>query len=121
MGLMFLMNGLTKLAVIPISSQLVNAYSIDIHKGSLPIIVPFIVFTIFNFPANHIIDAKGLRISFIIGASLFALGTLFYAMINLWYYFTVFGAVFVAAGQPFLVNCPAKIATYWFTAENVQF
>ena len=113
---MFLMNGLTKLAVIPISSQLLNAYSVDINHGSLPIIVPFIVFTIFNFPANHIIDTKGLRISFIVGACLFTLGTLFYAMINFWYYFTVFGAALIAAGQPFLINCPAKIATYWFRA-----
>lgn len=120
MGLMFLINGLVKFAILPIAKQLSIAYEVDIHKGTIPVVISFVVFSLVNFPAIYITDTKGLRVSFIIGAGLFTVGTIMYVLIDFWYYFTIFGSIFFAAGQPFLSNCPAKIATYWFRAENVM-
>lgn len=116
MGIMFLMNGLSKFAVLPIEKQLAKAYNVSIHQGALPVVISFITFSIANFPANYIIDTRGLRVSFVIGAGMMAIGMLLYSLINFWFYFTILAAIFVAAGQPFIINCPAKIATYWFTA-----
>lgn len=71
-----------------------------------------------NFPANHIIDKKGLRVSFLLGAGFFTAGALSYAIVNKGYFFSVIGGILVAIGQPFIINCPAKVATYWFFDHN---
>lgn len=113
------MNGLGKFALMPITKQVSIAYGVDIHAGFIPVVLAFIVFSLVNFPANYVIDTKGTRISFMIGSGLFTLGLAFYVLIDFWFYFTIFGSILVSAGQPFLVNCPAKIATYWFIPENV--
>lgn len=44
-----------------------------------------------------------------------------YTMVNKGYFFMIIGAVLVAIGQPFIINCPAKVATYWFFDKNVIF
>jgi hypothetical protein len=72
-----------------------------------------------NFPANHIIDTKGLRMSFLIGTGCFTLGTFLYTLINKSYYFVILGTIIFGIGQPFLLNCPAKVATFWFLPKNV--
>lgn len=73
-----------------------------------------------NFPANHVIDTRGLRVSFLIGAGLYMAGAALYTMVNKGYYFTIFGSILVSLGQPFIINCPAKVATYWFFDHNVK-
>lgn len=40
-------------------------------------------------------------------------------MVNASFYFVLVGTVLIAAGQPFIINCPAKIAAFWFKKENV--
>lgn len=84
-------------------------------------ILSFLVFSISNFPANNIIDAKGLRISFLLGTGLYTVGTLFYLLINISYWFVIIGTIFLGAGQPFLMNSPAKVAAFWFFPKNVKF
>lgn len=74
-----------------------------------------------NFPANHIIDTKGLRTSFLIGSGLFMAGSSLYILVNKGYFFAIFGSILVSVGQPFIINCPAKIATYWFSDSNVKY
>ena len=91
----------------------------SVYAG-LPVNISFLVYSITNFPANQIIDKKGLRFSFLIGASFYAIGSFLYCMIRKTYFFAVIAATFVAIGQPFIINCPAKVATYWFLAENVH-
>ena len=118
---MFLINGLLNNTVIPIAAKLAQVYNLSDAYVSSPIIVSFLVYTIMNFPANHIIDTKGLRVSFLIGSGLFMGGAALYTMVNKGFYFALFGAILVAIGQPFIINVPAKIATYWFFDTNVTF
>lgn len=117
---MFLINGLLNNTVIPIAAKLAEVYNLSEAYTSSPIIVSFLVYSIMNFPANHIIDTKGLKVSFLIGAGLFTAGAGCYSMVNKGYFFAVFGAILVAIGQPFIINVPAKVATYWFFDHNVN-
>jgi hypothetical protein len=48
-----------------------------------------------------------------------ALGAGIRCMINLSFTFVLIGQFFCAVGQPFILNAPAKIATYWFKEQNV--
>lgn len=121
MGMMFVINGLVNNTVIPIAAKITEVYDMsDVHVNA-PIIVSFLVYSVMNFPANHIIDTKGLRISFLIGASFFMGGAALYTLINKSYIFVILGYTVMSIGQPFIINCPAKIATYWFFDNNVSF
>jgi hypothetical protein len=51
---------------------------------------------------------------------MYALGLLLFALINKGYHFVLIGSILVALGQPFIVNCPAKVATFWFLNKNVE-
>lgn len=79
------------------------------------------MFFIANFPANKIIDSKGLRVGLIIGTAFYFAGALFVALVNKSFNFVILGTVFFGLGQPFLLNSPAKIATYWFFPKNVLY
>jgi fucose permease len=121
MGLMFLINGLGNNALIPIAHKLSIVYNLSDASVSLPIIITFLVYSILNLPANHIIDRKGLRLSFQFGSALYMSGIFCFTLINHGFYFTVLGSILFSIGQPFIINCPAKIATYWFFDKNVIF
>ena len=118
MGFCQLVNGLGNNTVIPIASKLANVFDISDAYVSAPIIISFLVYSLVNFPANHIIDTQGLRRSFLIGSGFYMVGIFLYVMIDKGYYYTIFGAILVAVGQPFIINCPAKVATYWFLDKN---
>jgi len=74
-----------------------------------------------NFTAGSFIDSKGLGISFRIGAIMYAIGLLGFCLINYGYHWVLIGAILIALGQPLVMNCPAKVATYWFIDKNVNF
>jgi MFS family permease len=120
MGLMQLVNGLTQNTTTPIASKLAEVYGISSAYVTAPITVSFLAYSLMNFPANHIIDTKGLRFSFVLGSGLYMAGAALYTLVNKGYFFTIFGSILVSLGQPFIINCPAKIATYWFFDKNVQ-
>lgn len=119
MGIMLVINGLLNNNVIPIAAKLAQTYNLSDAYVNAPIIVSFLVYSIMNFPANHIIDTRGLRVSFMVGSGLYMAGSVFYTMINKGYFWTIFGSILVSLGQPFIINCPAKVATYWFFDHNV--
>ena len=119
MALAFFINGLANNAIIPIASKIAKVYDISETYTNSPVLASFLVYSLMNFPANHIIDQRGLRLSFIIGTFLYAFGLILFTMINKGYYWVLIGAIFVAIGQPFVINCPAKIAAFWFSAANV--
>lgn len=74
-----------------------------------------------NFTAGSFIDSKGLGISFRIGAIMYAIGLFGFCLINYGYHWVLIGAILIALGQPLVMNCPAKVATYWFIDKNVFF
>ena len=119
MGMMLIVNGLANNTVIPIATKLTEVYEISDAYVSAPVILSFLVYSLMNFPANHIIDTKGLRFSFLLGSFLFMVGVFLYAMINKGFHFTLIASICVAIGQPFIINCPAKVATFWFFDRNV--
>lgn len=96
-------------------------YSVSETKVTLAVILSFLVFLASNFPANKIMDKKGLRHSLLINNALYFGGTLFYTLINKSFNFVILGTVFLGLGQPFLVNSPAKLAAFWFFPKNVRF
>lgn len=67
-----------------------------------------------NFPANHLVDIYGLKLGFLFGSGLFMCGLGFFSFINVNYIFAILGSIFVSMGQPFIINCPAKVSTFWF-------
>jgi hypothetical protein len=74
-----------------------------------------------NFPASHFMDVRGLGFSFRMGNALYFSGLFFIMMINQGYHWVVIGSILVALGQPFIMNSPAKVATFWFLNKNVHF
>jgi fucose permease len=119
-GMALLLNGLVNQAITPLEHKMTLIYDVSPGKVSVSVILSFVVFFVFNFPANQIIDSRGLRLSFLIGTFLYFLGTLFYTLINKSYNFVILGTFFIGAGQPFLINSPAKIAAFWFFPKNVR-
>ena len=94
-------------------------YGVSDTKVSLSVILCFLAFSLSNFPANYIIDTRGLRTSFLVGTALYSLGTLAYSLINFSYNWMILGTMFLGMGQPFLLNCPAKVAAFWFYPKHV--
>ena len=119
--LSFFVNGLANNAIIPIANKVQIVYDLSAAYVNAPITASFLIYSISNFPANYIIDTKGLRVSFLIGSFLFAVGIMLYTLINKSFIFFLLGSSLVALGQPFIVNCPAKVATFWFLSKNVFF
>ena len=116
MAFSFVINGLANNAIIPVASKITTVYSISSAEANAPIILSFLIYSLMNFPANHIIDTKGLKLSFRAGTFLYAIGLFLFSLINYGYFFVIIGAILVAIGQPFIINCPAKIAAFWFKA-----
>jgi fucose permease len=119
MGLAFFVNGLSNNLVIPIAHKISLVYDLSSAYVNAPIFTSFLVYSLSNFPANYLIDSKGLRVSFLIGSGLYSLGLFCSTLINQNFIFLLFSSVLVSLGQPFIVNCPAKVATFWFTSKNV--
>jgi hypothetical protein len=47
------------------------------------------------------------------------LGMLIELFVNISFDFLLLGSFIAAIGQPFIMNSPAKVATYWFKSSNV--
>jgi hypothetical protein len=47
------------------------------------------------------------------------LGMLIELFVNINFDFFLLGLFIAAIGQPFIMNSPAKVATYWFKSSNV--
>ena len=119
MGVCLLVNGFGNNSIVPIANKVQIVYDLSSAYVNAPIIASFLVYSFSNFPANYIIDKHGLRFSFLIGSGMYALGLLLYALINKGYHFVLLGSILIALGQPFIVNCPAKVAAFWFLSKNV--
>lgn len=79
-----------------------------------------IMYIFVNFPSNWILDVKGIRKGVIIGSVATALGAGIRSLCDLSFKFVLVGQFFCAIGQPFLLNAPAKIATFWFNEKHVS-
>jgi MFS transporter, FLVCR family, MFS-domain-containing protein 7 len=107
-------------AIVPIASKIALVYDLSSTYVNSPIVASLLVYSISNIPANYVMDKKGLRVSFLIGSALYTVGLLCYALINQGFFFVLIGSIVISLGQPFIINSPAKAATYWFTSKNVK-
>lgn len=120
-------NAIASNACFPIATKLAVTYEVSNAAVNSVAMIFLLVYTLMNFPANYLVDLKGLRIGvcirlmqLIFGSGLISLGLGLTLFINGSFWWLLVGTFVVAAGQPFVINCPAKIATFWFHKENVQ-
>jgi FLVCR family feline leukemia virus subgroup C receptor-related protein len=112
-------NGMCWVVLSPISTNIQSAYEVSDTLVTLVPMLYMVMYIFVNFPSNWILDTKGIRKGVIIGAVMTALGAGIRCMINLSFTFVLIGQFFCAVGQPFILNAPAKIATYWLKEQNV--
>ena len=111
---MMILNGLLNNLIIPIESKLSALYEVEQRIINLPTILSFLVFLLVNVPANYILDKYGIRFGYILGNSLYLLGIILCCLVNLAFPMLIVGYLFICAGQPFIINIPAKFAACWF-------
>ena len=104
----------------PVLDKAAKNYDVSPSLVSLVSLLYMIMYLFINFPSNWILDVKGIRKGVIIGAVLTALGAGIRAFINISFVYVIIGQVFCAIAQPFILNAPAKIATFWFKEKNVH-
>ena len=114
-----ILNGLLNNTIIPIAKKIAIVYGTSTKIVNLPIILSFLIFSIINIPVNHFLDKKGIKIGYTIGLSIFVAGMLMICLLNKAFPFLIIGYIVFSFGQPFILNLPAKIATYWFLPQNV--
>ena len=117
---MMLTNGLLNNIIVPLETKLAHVYGYSSKVVNLGSILSFLTFLLANIPANYVLDTRGIKVGLTIGISLYFLGIVLACLINAAFPFVIIGFCFFAAGQPFVINSPAKIATYWFLPENVH-
>ena len=109
-----ILNGLLNNIIIPIAHKLSVIYGTSSSVINIPIILSFLVFSIVNVPANYFLDRKGIKNGFKVGLFFYVCGMVFVSFINAALPLLLIGYIIFSFGQPFIINTPAKIATYWF-------
>jgi len=113
------LNGLLNNIIIPIAHKLSVLYDQSTKVVNLATILSFLIFSFINIPINYFLDKKGIRIGYRIGLCLYLVGMFFACLVNVSFPLVIFGYILFTFGQPFILNTPAKIATYWFFPQNV--
>jgi MFS family permease len=114
-----ILNGLLNNIIIPIASKLSDTYGYSAKIINAPIIISFLVFSLINIPVNHFLDKRGIKTGYVIGLSFYAVGMFFVCFVNKAFPLLIIGYIVFSFGQPFILNLPAKIATFWFFPRNV--
>ena len=113
-GMILFLNGLMNNIAIPIQSTLALTYNVSSKLVNIGTIVSFLIFSIANIPSNYLLDKRGLRFGLLLGNSIYFVGIVICCFINVGFPFLIAGYLVFSFGQPFIVNIPAKLATYWF-------
>jgi hypothetical protein len=108
------LNGLLNNIIIPIANKLALLYDQSTKVVNLATILSFIIFALINIPINYVLDKKGIKFGYRIGMGLYLIGMFFVCLVNASFPLVIFGYLIFTFGQPFILNTPAKISTYWF-------
>lgn len=108
------LNGLLNNIIIPIANKLALLYDQSPKVVNLATIMSFLIFSLINIPINYFLDKKGIKMGYSVGIGLYLLGMFFVCLVNVSFPLVIFGYIIFTFGQPFILNTPAKIATYWF-------
>ena len=115
------LNGLLNNIIIPIAKKLAIIYHQSSRVINLPTILSFLIFSLINIPVNHFLDKRGIKIGYVFGISIYALGIMLVCFVSKAFPLLIIGFLIFSFGQPFILNLSAKIATYWFLPENVSY
>ncbi|MBN1665334.1 MAG: MFS transporter [Deltaproteobacteria bacterium] len=77
-----------------------------------------LVYLVVSFPASYIIDKWGIRIGVGIGAALLGIFGLVKGFYPESFTMLLISQIFIAVGQPFLLNAITKVAVVWFPLEE---
>lgn len=114
----------------PIASTTEEAYKVGSTFVNFLSLIFMAVYLLFTFPASKAIDRAGCRPAIIIGAGLTSLGAVLRVVVTQWMQHVdesqkhslrwglVLGQAIAAAGQPFFMNMPPKLANVWFPAHQ---
>lgn len=98
----------------PVAQQIVDNFGETTTVVNIVSYSFYVIFILFSFPSNYVIDVQGCRRGMLIGTLLTTIGMIIKCFINYGFYIAIIGQVFAAVGQPFLINMPAKLAAVWF-------
>lgn len=113
------LNGLLNSIIIPIAHKLSLLYGQSSKIVNSATIMSFLIFSLINIPVNYLLDKKGITMGYRIGLGLYLAGMAFACLVNVSFPLLIVGYILFTFGQPFILNTPAKIATYWFFPQNV--
>ena len=107
-------SGLGMVGFTAISNNLTGIYGVS-SLATTMLVLPFIfLFIPWIFPANYLIDTKGVVIPVYIASVTLLAGAWIRILVNTNFYFVIAGQVLMAIGQPFMLSAPAKLAALWF-------
>ena len=112
-------SGVGMMGFSPITTIIQELYGITDFEAQLLMMVFVILYIPLMFPANYLIENKGICIPIYIASVTMILGAWIRMLVNVNYNFVLVGQIFMAIGQPFMLTGPAKVAGLWFS-ENEQ-
>ncbi len=83
-------------------------------------LIYMVVFVLFNFQADWLLDQVSFRGGILLGAWLTAIGALVRVGINRGLWLVLLGQGLLSLAQPLILNSCTKVAWQWFTEPNVQ-
>ena len=107
-------NQLLWITFAPITSSAARYYGVsDLSIGLLSMSF-MIVYIVTSIPASWVIDTKGIRLGVGIGATLTGLFGLLRGLAAANYTLALISHIWIAFGQPFILNAITKVAARWF-------
>lgn len=106
-------SALGMLGFSPITTVMQEIYQVGDFEVQLLMLVFVIFYIPLMFPANYLIEHKGISIPLILAAGLLIIGAWIRMLANQSFYFILAGQILMALGQPFVVTAPPKIAGLW--------
>ncbi len=106
------------LAFAPIASLAENFYSVGSMGITAFSMIYMLMYILFTIPASWVIDKFGAKRSVMIGAIITALfGLIRYVFADI-FIIVLITQLFIAIGQPFLINISTKIPANWFPVKE---
>ncbi|CAI2366185.1 unnamed protein product [Moneuplotes crassus] len=112
-------SALGMLGFSPITDVMQGIYGVSDFEVQLLMLVFVIFYIPLMFPANYLIEHKGISIPIILATILLIAGAWIRMFANYSFYFILVGQILMAMGQPFVVTAPPKIAGLWHS-DNEQ-
>ena len=108
-------SGLGMIGFSPITTIIQSLYDIGDFEAQLLMLVFVILYIPWMFPANYLIENKGIAIPIYIASIAMIAGAWLRMLVNVNFYFVIAGQAIMAFGQPFMMTAPARLAGLWFS------